>query len=308
LDLAKIFLIAVLPCVAQAQVRITLKTDRISIQIDGRPFTDLYMGKEARKPFLYPLRTASGKKVTRGFPVEPVAGDPTDHPHQKGLWVGAEHLSGMDFWENDPSYQRPHMGAIVFKDVLDTKSEAGWGSFTMLSDWVSLEGESVLSETRKMTFYAEPKGCRMFDVDLRLRAKKDLTFEDHHDAVIGIRLGPAFDEKNGGLAVNAQGEEGETKARGRRSEWVDWRTTLEGETVGVALMDHPLNFGFPTHWHIRGMGLLVASPFAQHDYSAEAADGGKTLHAGEELHLRYRVLIHPAAVDVRRIYKEFAAE
>ena len=256
------------------------------------------MGKEARKPFLYPLRTASGIQVTRG------PGDPTDHPHQKGLWVGAEHLSGMDFWENDPSYQRPHMGTIVFKDVLDMKN----GSFTMLSDWVSLEGESVLSETRTMTFYAEPKDCRMFDVDLHLRAKKDLTFEDHHDAVIGIRLRSAFDEKNGGLAANAQGAKGEANARGQRSEWVDWQATVEGETIGVALMDHPMNFGFPTRWHIRSMGLLVASPFAQHDYSALAPDGGKKLHAGEELHLRYRVLIHPAAFDVKSAYQEFAGK
>ena len=301
-------LLAILLSPATAQVKIDIKQDRISVDIGQQPFTELYMGKEAHKPFLYPLRTASGKKVSRGFPVEPLPDDPTDHPHQKGLWVGSEHLSGMDFWENDPSYHRPNMGTIVFKDVLNTRQEDGQGSFTMLSEWISLEGEPVLTETRTMTFYAAPRDCRMFDVDLHLRAKRAVTFEDHHDSVIGIRLGPAFDEKNGGRPVNAQGGAGERGTRGQRSEWVDWQANLDGEKVGVALMDHPSNFAFPTRWHIRSMGLLVASPFAQHDYWALAPDSGKTLKAGEELHLRYRILIHPATADVAAVFKEFSAK
>jgi hypothetical protein len=292
-------------------VKIFLEKDKIAVDIAGQPFTNLYMGEDARKPYLYPLRTASGKKVTRGYPVEPMPADPTDHPHQKGLWVGAEQMrdeaSGrMDLWENDPSYDRPNLGRIVFKDVLSRQVTADSGSFSILADWVSLQGESVVTETRKMTFYAAPADCRMFDVDLRLKAKREVTFLDHHDAVIGIRLGPAFDEKNGGRPVNAQGLEGEAQVRGKRSEWVDWQSTLDGEQIGVTVMDHPSNFSAPTHWHIRSMGLLVASPFAQRDFLPDAPDGSKTLQPLEELHLRYRVLIHPRNTDVATIYREFA--
>ena len=289
-------------------VNITLKKDRVTIEINGQPFTNLYMGVEAHKPFLYPLLTASGKKITRGYPVEPLPTDPTDHPHQKGLWVGSERVSGMDFWENDISYHRPNMGRVVFKDVLNTKMNPHESSFTMLSDWISLGGETVVTETRTMTFYADPPECRMFDVALTLTAKSKIKFEDHQDAVIGMRLGPDFDEKNGGRPINAQGLIGEAQTRGQRSEWVDWRTHLQGEQVGVALMDHPSNFSSPTRWHIRSMGLLVASPFGQRTYDPSAADGGKTLEPSQELHLRYRVLIHPVGVDVAKAYKEFAAQ
>lgn len=290
------------------RVKINLEKDRIAVDIDGKAFTNLYMGLAANKPFLYPLRTASGKKVTRGYPVEPLETDPTDHPHQKGLWVGSEHLSNMDFWENDSSYKRPHMGRVVFKDVLESHAEADRGSFTILADWINEHGESVLTEKRKIIFYAEPANSRMFDVELELKPKQEVTFEDHHDAVIGIRLGPAFDEKNGGRPVNAQGLTGEAKVRGQRSEWVDWGTDLEGEAVGVALLDHPSNYSFPTRWHVRSMGLLVASPFAQRTYDPEAADNSKTLGAGETLRLRYRVLIHPKSVDVAAAYREFASQ
>jgi len=300
--------LAALPCALHAQVEIKLLKDRADVQINGQPFTSLYMGVEANKPFLYPLRTASGKLVTRGFPVAPEPGDPTDHPHQKGLWVGSEHLSGMDLWENDPSYHRPRMGKIVFKDFSNVKNGSTEGGFTMIADWMSPEGDPVVTETRTITFYAALSDVRLFDIDLNLKARRGVTFEDHHDSVIGIRLGPAFDEKNGGKAINAGGREGEQGTRGERSSWVDWQTTLNGEKVGVAMMDHPGNFGYPTRWHIRAMGLMVASPFAQHDYLPSAPDGSKVLKTGEELHLRYRVLIHPLSTDVENFFEEFAAK
>ncbi len=40
-------------------VKIRLEKDRIAIDIGGQSFGYLYMGQEARKPYLYPLRTAS---------------------------------------------------------------------------------------------------------------------------------------------------------------------------------------------------------------------------------------------------------
>jgi hypothetical protein len=292
----------------EAPVKISLKKDRVSIDIDGHPFTNLYMGQEARKPFLYPLTTASGQAVTRGFPVEPLPGDPTDHPHQKGLWVGSENLSGMDLWENDPSYHRPRMGSIAFKDVLATESTGDSGSFTMLADWLSPEGDLLVTEKRKMTFYAKPSDCRIVDVDLNLRARREVTFEDHQDSVIGIRLGPAFAEKNGGRAISARGDEREAGVRGKQAEWVDWQTDLHGEKVGVTLMDHPSNYNAPTRWHIRAMGLLVANTFGRKTYDPEAPSAAKTLRPSEEIRLRYRLLIHPQGTDVSKLYQEFAAQ
>src|SRR5437667_12059286 len=92
--LASIALIAAMP--ARCEVRIATKADRIEVQIDGRAFTALHFGKENGKPYLHPLLTPSGKRVTRAFPMEQVPGEPTDHPHQRGVWIGAEHLSGID--------------------------------------------------------------------------------------------------------------------------------------------------------------------------------------------------------------------
>src|ERR1019366_702599 len=71
-----------------AQVKITQQDKgKISVEIDGKPFTDFYVGPENAKPYLHPLRTADGKVVTRGFPmVTDIPGEAHDHPHHRGLW------------------------------------------------------------------------------------------------------------------------------------------------------------------------------------------------------------------------------
>ena len=120
------------------------------------------------------------------------------------------------------------------------------------------------------------------DIDLRLAAKSTVTFDDNHDAILGLRLGTEFEEGHGGKAVNAEGVTGWQRLRGARSAWVDWHATVGGEDVGVAVMDAPTNFRFPTPWHVRDYALLFASPFAFHDYKPSAPDASLTLKPGDD--------------------------
>ena len=59
---------------------------RVDISIDGQPFTSYIWPATLKKPVLYPLRTAKGTIVTRGFPLEQRPGERVDHPHHAGLW------------------------------------------------------------------------------------------------------------------------------------------------------------------------------------------------------------------------------
>src|SRR4030095_2324584 len=86
-----------------AQVKITQNTDRISVEIDGKPFTELFVGPETPKPYLHPLRAASGKIVTRAYPMANVAGESTDHPHHRGLSFSHDDVNGFQFWSNEAS-------------------------------------------------------------------------------------------------------------------------------------------------------------------------------------------------------------
>ena len=58
-----------------AQVKVTPAPGRVSVEIDGQPFTDFYMSGEAfgakvTKPYLWPLRAATGTYITRAWPMQ----------------------------------------------------------------------------------------------------------------------------------------------------------------------------------------------------------------------------------------------
>jgi len=293
---------------ALGQVQVRAEANSISVSVNGKPFTVLHTGTEARKPYLMPLLTASGKHVTRGFPDEKIAGEPTDHPHQRGMWLGYEHLSGSNIWELDPAEPHPHMGSIKFQKVIETHDGDQSGGFTIAAQWLNEDGKPVIDETLALEFYATPTDSRVFDVDLRLKAVKLSTFEDARDGLIGFRLAPAFDESRGSKVVNADGVRGADNIEGTHSNWVDWQTDLDGEQAGIAVLNHPTNHRAPTAWRLKSFGLLFANPFAQRFYDKTRADGAMSLQPGDELHLRYRVLIHPAGTDIAAAYKEYSLQ
>src|SRR5216683_8278471 len=99
---------------ASGEVKVLPEQDKIRVEIDGKPFTDFVLREgNAMKPYLYPLRSASGKIVTRHFPMETVPGEPKDHPHQRGLWFAHDSVNGFDFWNNEANYTTPIRGRIV---------------------------------------------------------------------------------------------------------------------------------------------------------------------------------------------------
>ena len=290
---------------AEHHIRIDTSSTGASVYVDGALFTALRSGDDAHKMYLHPLMSAAGRQVTRSFPMDTVAGDSTDHPHQRGVWIGTEDLSGIDFWENEASYDRPNKGLVTLSAIRDVKSGAGEGQFTLDANWTGPHGEPTIAETRTMIFRAA-RDQRLIDIDLRLVAKTAVTFADNHDALLGLRLGTAFEEAHGGVAVNAEGARGWKDLRGAKSAWVDWMATVGGATVGVAVMDHPSNFRFPTRWHVRDYALLFAAPFASRDYSASNPDGSLTLAPGGDLRVRYRILVHDGTADIASSFSSFA--
>jgi hypothetical protein len=115
--------VAILPLLAlaiplTAQVQIVPGEGKYSVTVNGKPFTDFYFGGDAVKPYLHPLRAASGTIVTRGYPMrEDVPGESKDHPHHRGLWFTHGDVNGYDFWANEPSQKSPKKGIIATKKI-----------------------------------------------------------------------------------------------------------------------------------------------------------------------------------------------
>lgn len=307
---------------ASAQVTITPETDVVHVMIDGKPFTDFVLrGGNAMKPYLYPLRSATGKLITRHFPMETVAGEPKDHPHQRGLWFAHERVNGFDFWNNEADYKTPIRGRIEVTKVSDVQNGPEAGSFKAELDWQDPEGKKLLSETRTMTF-RKTATQRIIDLDLTLTAAVDATFGDSKDGALGIRLAAALEEPNAGpkgsgneipgtgAIVNSAGETSKA-AWGKLADWVDYSGEIEGEKVGVTVFDHPGNTR-RARWHVRDYGLFAANPFGLKVFTGDKTqDGSLALKAGESLRLRYRVVIHPGdgkSAGVEKLWDEYVKE
>jgi hypothetical protein len=298
-----------------AQVNVTHSGDKVSVTVDGKPMTDLYLA--APKPYLHPLRSASGKIVSRMFPMEEREGEMKDHQHHRGLFYAHGDVNGVDFWANETSYTRDNRGVIELIKVEEVNSGADQGSVRVRFAWKDPKGALMLEEDRTMVFRKAP-GQRIIDFDFKLIAKQPIDFVDTKEGTFALRTAPQFElpgnrrapttPKRTGRMVNAAGHEG-AGIWGKRAPWVDYSAIVDGEKLGIAIMDHPSNPRYPTYWHARDYGLFALNPFGVRDFeSNKSLNGSMKLGAGEFVRFRYRVVIHEGDekdADVAGLFEQY---
>ncbi len=301
-------LISALPLCAQ--VSFTRESGRIEVKIDGKPYTSFFLSTDGNKPYVYPLRTATGVIVTRHFPMEQFPGETKDHPHQRGLFFAHGEVNGYNFWATEPDMNNPNKGRMALKKVVEMKDGRKSGTIVAVFDGLDPHGKAIMTETRTITFYSDPK-LRTIDYSIKIDPKEKLKFGDTKEGTFGIRIATSMTEDKGGRMVNAEGKQTEKNVWGKRSPWVDYYGTVDGQTVGIAIMDHPLNPRHPTYWHSRAYGLFAANIFGVKDFTKDKTqDGSMTLEPGHSVQFRYRVVIHPGdagALDLSGLFQKFAA-
>ena len=109
-----------------------------------------------------------------------------------------------------------------------------------------------------------------------------------------------------GKIINSKGQiDGETW--GKAADWVDCHGLLDGQTVGIAILNHPKSFRYPTYWHVRTYGLFAANPFGVKDFTKDkASDGSYTIKPGEQISLNYRVLFHKGDEKTGKVAEAFS--
>lgn len=320
--------------------RIQVKPDsvapRVDITIDGKPFTSYVFERAQKKPFLYPLRTAQGKLVTRGYPIDPRPNERTDHPHHIGLWFNYGNVNGLDFWNNSdaiPAARAPKMGTIVHKRVIEASSGKDKGELNVEMDWVDANGTVLLKEVARFVFQGDAT-TRAIDRITRLSAlKAPVVLGESKEGVLGIRVARSLEqpskqsdvftdasgkpagEKHAsteGVTGNYIGSDGKTgdAVWGTRGPWTMLTGKVDAQPVTLAILDHPENPGFPTYWHARGYGLFAANNLGQHEFDPKQPERELTIAPGESVTFRHRVLIIDGTADAERMnaeHKAFAA-
>jgi hypothetical protein len=294
---------------------------RVDITIDGKPFTTYIYPRDQKKPSLYPIRTANGTVVTRGWPLEPRANERIDHPHHVGLWFNYGDVNGLDFWNNSDAIgpdRAPKMGTVIHKRVIAATSGKDKGELDVEMDWVDAKGTLLLTETTRYVFQGDAKS-RTIDRITRLTAVKEpVVFGESKEGVFGMRVTreleqpsntpEAFTDASGketktkvvnntgvsGEYIGSDGKRGDA-VWGTRGPWTMLTGKMGSEQVTLAMFDHPSNSGYPTYWHARGYGLFAANNFGRQVFDPKQPESKVTINPGESLTFRHRLLILSAA-------------
>lgn len=287
---------------AYAAVSFRPAANRIEVLVDGKPFTSLYYGPEWPQPFLHPLRTASGIRVTRGYPVEPVEGESRDHNWHHGLWYAHGLINGVDFWRDKGA---EITGRIVPIAEPQENQHGIRGSFQLIAP-----GNRKVGSIEQSFSFGGDQELRIVDVHVVIHADQGVPIRmgDTEEGALGIRFRDEFREDHGAVLSNADGLTGSKNIWGKRAKWVDYSTSIGEDKVGVTLLDHPKNPKYPTYWHARNYGLCAANPFGEHDFLHDKSrDGSLTIPAGGSVAFRYRVVIHPGMLDPAKAAEWFQA-
>ena len=299
-------LVVLLTRIGAAEVTAERSERGVVVKIDGQLFTeylvDAGLDPELKQPklgpILWPIIGPTGKPVTRAYPMDEGPNERKDHPHHRSLWFNHGDVNGLSFW---------HEQTIQHREFV--KVEGGEQAVIVTrNDWMAPDGKRVCEDLRELRFGTDGQR-RWIDYDVTVTASDGpVKFGDTKEGSMGIRVAGTMkvDAKLGGKIVNSEGQ-ADKEAWAKRAAWVDYHGPVDGQTVGVAVLNHPSSFRFPTYWHVRTYGLFAANPFGLHHFQgSDEYDGSHTLAPGESMCLRYRFLLHKGDEKEGRVAEAFA--
>ncbi|MBB5032085.1 DUF6807 domain-containing protein [Prosthecobacter vanneervenii] len=316
------FLLTSLASAAQFSVEKTATGGAI-VKVDGQVFAE-YVVDQANKPYLAPVFGPTGKQMTRNYPMANVEGEQHDHPHHRGICFGHEGINGIESWAERATFGESAKTADRVKSLGSEKHrefktlEAKPDSAVLVSiiDYLDPSGKKYLEEERTMIFTAG-EGTRSIEMkQILLATEGPVNFEDKKDAGLSIRVPTEMaveiekNKKGSGHIISSEGLT-DADAWGKRAKWCDYYGTVGGEKLGVAMLNHPSSFRFPTPWHVRTYGLFTANPFGTKALDKNAPDGAYELKKGEYTLLRHLFYFHKGDEKegkVAEAYEAFAKQ
>lgn len=286
---------------------------KVDIAVEGKYFTSLIYPEDMEKPVLWPILSASGKDITRGYPRASRAFESTDHPHHVGLWFNFGNVNGLDFWNNSfaiPAERKSSYGSVVFDRIVSAKD----GRLVTLSNWVDNDGKVLMKEETTFVFDGDVYE-RSIVRTARLTAVEPVTFGESKEGMLGLRVDRAFQkpsdkperytDANGivtevatvnnegvcGEYVNSLGDRGDD-VWSKRAEWTMLNGTKEGDDISILIIDSKDNPNFPAWSHARGYGLFAVNNMGGREFDRSLPEAaGCRLQPGETIVFSYKVVI-----------------
>lgn len=306
------------------------KEKKVEVFVGGKLFTAYIYPDNMEKQSLYPIVSASGKIITRGYPMNPRPFERTDHPHHVGLWFNFGDVNGLDFWNNSfaiKAVDKPKYGTVKFKKIVSENPKKG--ELVTASEWVDVNNKVLLNEETTFTFSGSGN-LRTIERASKLTAAQPVTFTENKEGLIGLRLDRAFEEPatkpekfldaNGietevpamnnegvnGVYRNAEGVSGGA-VWSKRSPWVALRADKQGEIITIVILDNPKNPNYPAWSHARGYGLFATNNLGGRAFDKNASPVKLELKPGETVVFKHKIVIGGDLTDaeINTIAKNF---
>jgi hypothetical protein len=223
------------------------------------------------------------------------------------------------------------MGVIVHRRIVDSRSGKESGTLVAAADWIGPGSVTFLHERTLFVFRGDATSRTVDRMTTLTAADRRVVLNDNKEGLYGLRVARQLEQPstapetftdasgrattvkvldNTGVTGSYTSSEGKTgdAVWGTRGKWTMLTGQIGKEGVTLAILDHPNNFGFPTHWHARGYGLFAANPIGQ-----KALTEGKqpatnlTLEPGQSATFRYRFLILNGTATPDSLEREFTA-
>ena len=283
--------LSVIYSIAQPKVTAEKVAGKIEFRVDGNLFTSYILSESEKYPFFFPVNGPSNASVT--------SMRNANYPHHSSLFFGCDRVNGGNYWQ-----EGLERGQIISlrADILETG-----GNKAVIENeciWRRPGADAPIKDKRKITVTMPSKDKFYLDFDVTMEMLMDVNIEKTNHSFFSGRMDPDLAVINGGTMINAEGEQGEKGDEGtfgKRSAWMDCNGQRMGKTEGMAILQHPSNKWFPAPWFTRDYGFFSPTPMYW-----PANDKNTSLKKGEQIKLRYRVIVHSGNHLEAGIAEEFA--
>ena len=262
------------PLFAQTKVTAQKVGDKIECRINGNLFTSYILSDYEKYPFFYPVNGPSNASVT--------SMRNANYPHHSSLFFGCDRVNGGNYWQ-----EGLERGQIISlrADIIESGGEAVVIENECI--WRRPGADSPIKDKRRITISVPSPSVYQIDFDVVMEMLEDVVILKTNHSLFSGRVAPDLTVVGGGTMINAEGEQGEKATFGKRSPWMDCYGERMGKTEGIAILQHPSNDWYPAPWFTRDYGFFSPTPM----YWPEDNEQIK-LSKGEQIKLRYRVLVH----------------
>ncbi len=286
--------------------RATCKLDRVELDVGDRRFAT-YIVRGTRRPYFWPIVGPSGASLVRGQ-------GSGDHPHHTGLslnYGGHSEGGSVNIWSDwdEPPYGPG--GRMLHRGFRVVRGGPVFGELVHDLTYVNADGEPFAQEVRTTRWWWASEAARFIDLESTILTVADRgtrpfiymirtprSFGDARHTTADREADRSPEAERDGLSpvhparwIDASGPTGDPPPGppdGPPEELVDLPGRLRrssrpgtGPWNGIALFDHPSNYGFP---NLTGK-YATAQQLTQAHYPPPTASGGP-------FSFRTRVLVH----------------